>query len=142
MLQQITGQTLNQATRTQASTQEQAKEPAATTRPQSRVSITKEDLRGTRLKDLIADKQNRKLTEDSDSSDRYSDSFILSNQEQYSILGKAIANSCENIKLLTGTWVFSFCKLKTLDLVAVNVENKSHLQSVCSQNCVGLVWAQ
>lgn len=144
MLQQITGQTV--ATRTQASTQEQAQQPAATTQPQSTVSTTKEDLRRTGMKDLITDKTNRKVTEDSDSSDRYSDPFILlfsfSNQEQHSILGKAIANSRKSIKLLTGTWVFSFSQLKILDFVAINVENKSHLQSVRSQNCVGLVWAQ
>lgn len=97
MLQQITGQTVNQATQTQASTQEQAQQPAATTEPQSTVGTTKEDLGRTGIKDLITDKTKRKVAEDSDSSDRYSDYFILSNQEQYSILGKAIANSCKTL---------------------------------------------
>lgn len=146
MLQQITGQTVNQDTRTQASTHARAQQPAATTRPQSTVGTKKKDLSRTRIEDLITDKTNRKVAEDSDSSDRYSDSFILlfsfSKQEQYSILGKAIANSRKSIKLLTGTWVFSFSKLEILDFVAINVENKSHLQSVRSLNCVGLVWAQ
>lgn len=104
MLQQITGQTVNQAPQTQTSTQEQAQQPAATTQPQSTASTTEEDLRSTGIKDLITDKTNRKVAEDSsDSNDRYSDSFILlfsfSNQEQYS-------NSRKSIKLLTGTWVF------------------------------------
>lgn len=69
MLQQITGQTV--ATRTQASTLEQAQQPAATTQPQSPASTTKEDLHWTGFKDLITDKTNRKVSEDSDSSDRY-----------------------------------------------------------------------
>lgn len=142
MLQQIPGQT-DQATQTQASTQEQDQQPAATTRSQSTVSTTDEDLSWRGIKDLITNKTNRKDAEDSDSSDRYLNSLILlfsfSNQEQYSILGKAIANSRKSIKLLTDTWAFSFSKLKILDFVAINAEIYNQYVHKTVWVCV---WAQ